>query len=579
MKRNKNTTPKEFDTLDGVQKMEISDEVDVHTIQNPTPNRSTVYALIGFTILAVVGLGILLYIKTMEKETLIDLQNQSPNMNINSDPNQNQNFQLTMNANGTLEYKNYELLNYIPEKLNLKSYQKFLPQNNKKEKIFSFNSIFNDKHLLINNKQINFDYIYTVRQNDFKNNDKRDVSFQNVSSDFSKFEKRKEQMSLLDFYEKCNNRDQKNLGFKPNSYPNPLISIVIAAYKKEQNLLRTIKSIENQTFRDLEIIIVDDEKLNLEKSCKEIIELDPRIRVFTQKEFYGLWRKRMDGFLYSKGKYILHMDAGGILADNLVLEDIFIIAKKYDLDSVRFSFSKNYYDRNFINKKKFNDMVVFPSNATKIVYGRPGYDVHELGYGTIWNRLVRADMFSKGLDLVDNIILNIKKNLGEDIWWNDLLDRVSFSNLIVNRLGYIDFYNKDISFEPLIGSFDDRDESINEFIYSWYFDLILLPKNDEKKPVIKALKKFNDTNNTYCEIPMRISFLKKKSTVFILLIKKLLEDPYVAFVDKIFIKDLSDSIRKIIKQNKEEEKKEKEKLEKQRKEQLEKQRKEQLEKQ
>ena len=258
------------------------------------------------------------------------------------------------------------------------------------------------------------------------------------------------------------------------------------------------------------------------------------------------------------------------MADNLVLEDIYNIAQKYDLDSVRFSFSKNYYDSNFIEKKNFNDMVVFPSNVTKIVYGRPGYDVHELGYGTIWNRLVRADMFSKGLDLVDNVILNIKKNYEEDIWWNDLVDRVSFSNLIVNRLGYIDLYNKNISFEPSIVTFKERDKSINEFIYSWYFDLILLPKNDEKKPVINALKKFNDTNNTYCEIPMKLSFLKKKSNVFILLIKKLLEDSYVAFVDKIYIKDLSDSIRKIIKQNKIEEKKEKLrlKLEKQRQQQL-----------
>ena len=572
MKNNKNTTPKEFDTLDDVQKMEISDEVDVHMIQNPTQNRSIAYALIAFTILVVIGLGVFLFIKTREEQTAIDLQNQSPNMKINQEPKQNQNIQLTQNTNGTLEYKNYELQNYIPQKLNLKSYKKFLPKNNKKKKILSFSSIFNNKHLYINNKQINYDYIYTIRQKDFKNNDKRDVSFQNDESDFSKFEKRAGQISLRDFYVKCDNVDQKNLGYKPRSYDTPLISIIISAYKKKQNLLRTIKSIENQTFKNLEIIIVDDKKINLKKSCKKIIEFDPRIRVFTQKESYGLWRKRMDGFLYSKGKYILHMDAGDILADNLVLEDIYNIAKKYDLDSVRFSFSKNYYDSDFIEKKNFKDMMVFPSNVTKIVYGRPGYDVHEFGYGTIWNRLVRADMFSKGLDLVDNVILNIKKDFGEDMWWNDLVDRVSFSNLIVNRLGYIDLYNKNITFEPLIGTFKERDKSINEFIYFWYFDLILLPKNDEKKLVINALKKFNDTNNTICEIPMKLSFLKKKSNIFILLIKKLLEDSYVAFVDKIFIKDLSDSIRQIIKNNKVEEKKEKarEKLEKERKKQLEK---------
>ena len=135
MKNNKNTTPKEFDTLDDVQKMEISDEVDVHMIQNPTQNRSIAYALIAFTILVVIGLGVFLFIKTREEQTAIDLQNQSPNMKINQEPKQNQNIQLTQNTNGTLEYKNYELQNYIPQKLNLKSYKKFLPKNNKKKKI------------------------------------------------------------------------------------------------------------------------------------------------------------------------------------------------------------------------------------------------------------------------------------------------------------------------------------------------------------------------------------------------------------------------------------------------------------
>ena len=126
MKNNKNPTPKEFDTLDDVQKMEISDEVDVHMIQNPAQNRSIAYALIGFTILIVVGLGIFLFVKTREEQTAIDLQNQSPNMKINTEPKQIQNIQLTQNSNGTLEYKNYELQNYIPQKLNLKSYKKYL---------------------------------------------------------------------------------------------------------------------------------------------------------------------------------------------------------------------------------------------------------------------------------------------------------------------------------------------------------------------------------------------------------------------------------------------------------------------
>ena len=551
MKNNKNPTPKEFDTLDDVQKMEISDEVDVHMIQNPAQNRSIAYALIGFTILIVVGLGIFLFVKTREEQTAIDLQNQSPNMKINTEPKQIQNIQLTQNSNGTLEYKNYELQNYIPQKLNLKSYKKYLPKNDNKKKILSFNSIFNDKHLHISNKQINYDYIYTIRQKDFKNNDKRDVSFQNDDLDFSKFNKKVSQISLQKFYEKCDNEDQKNLGLKPKYYPNPLISIIIAAYKKKQNLLRTIKSIENQTFRNLEIIIVDDKKISLKKTCQEIIEFDPRIRVFTQKQSYGLWRKRMDGFLYSKGKYILHMDAGDILADNLVLEDIYNLSKKYDLDTVRFSFSKTYDNKEFKKNKIFEGMHKYPINITKIVYGRPKYNITEEGFGTIWNRLVKADMFFRGLDLVDSEILNIKKNLWDGLWWNDLIDRVSFSNLVVNRFGYVYFYDKKIAIKPNIRDNIEKDETINEFIDFWYFNLILLPEKDDKKTIVDTIKKFNGINNTYGSIQIRLDYLQKKSPILLILIKKLLADPNVLFPDKIYLTDLSKQIRNMIKSKKE----------------------------
>jgi glycosyltransferase involved in cell wall biosynthesis len=72
--------------------------------------------------------------------------------------------------------------------------------------------------------------------------------------------------------------------------------------------------VQKQSLYNIEIIIVKDNNTDLE-DYSNVIEKDERIRIFTQNESYGLWRKRMDGFLYSKGKYILHMDAGHILSD------------------------------------------------------------------------------------------------------------------------------------------------------------------------------------------------------------------------------------------------------------------------
>ena len=138
------------------------------------------------------------------------------------------------------------------------------------------------------------------------------------------------------------------------------------------------------------------------------------------------------------------------------------------------------------------------------------------------------------------------------MWWNALINKVSFSNLVINRLGYIYFENKNIEIKPCLDDEIGRDKTMNELLYFLYFDAVLLDKNDEKKPVINNLRKFNITNSTFDGIPMDIQFLRKKSDIFFALIKKLLLDPAVMFADKIYLKDLLDSTRQMLKTKKEE---------------------------
>ena len=542
------------------QHMEIKDDADSHTLEGPGSKNKMLFILVGFCIIISIGIGIGIYYQTRQKQSFGVFQNKAQSLPImaESDPNKNVNLNSiiqpnSQNSTEPITYKAFVLQHYKPDNLNLKYYGQYLPKNKSNQTIMDLNDIFESKYLYINNKKIKFDYIYTIRQNDFQEKGVRNATFQNDNSSFYNYDQKDGQISLRDFYELCEDENPTNQK-KLNSLEKPLISVIIAVYNVHQNLLRTIKSIQNQSLKNLEIIIIDELKINLSSNCSSTIENDPRIRVFLQKKSFGLWRKRMDGFLYSRGEYILHVDAGHILADNLVLEDIYNIAKKYDLDTVRFSFSRTVYNDDFIKKKSFDNMKMYPSKHTKIIYGRPDYDVHQFGYGTIWNRLVRADMFSKGLDLVDNTILNSKKNLWEDMWWNDLIDRVSFSNLVVNRLGYIFLYNRNITYEPFIRNKEEKNRAINEFIYFWYFDLILLPKNDDKKVIVNTLRKYNDTNNTFCKLPMKLSFLKRKSSIFKHLIKKLLSDSYVSFNDKMYIKELSDSVRHMVKEKKDKKK-------------------------
>ena len=540
MKENSNNAPKDFGTSEETQQMKNTDDLYQFNLQNSQYERTQLIIarlLIVFIIFLIIGMIIFIFYDA--------LKDRFSTQNINTQLNQ------AILKTDKLEYTPYAMNHNKPDIVDLKNYEDYLPKNKKGKAIQDLKDIFDSKYLYIKNDKINFDYIYILRQKDFEDTEQeRNLTYQNSTLNFYIYDPIQKPIPPIEFYELCENENikkQKNIELNSN----PLITIIIVAYNKAQNLLRTIKSIQNQSLKNIEIIIVDDEEINLVQDYKTIISGDPRIRVLIQKESYGLWRKRMDGLLYSKGEYILHMDAGHILADNLVLEDIYNLSKKYDLDTVRFSFSKTYDNKEFKKNKIFEGMHKYPINITKIVYGRPKYNITQEGFGTIWNRLVKADMFFRGLDLVDSEILNIKKNLWDGLWWNDLIDRVSFSNLVVNRFGYVYFYDKKIAIKPNIRDNIEKDETINEFIDFWYFNLILLPEKDDKKTIVDTIKKFNGINNTYGSIQIRLDYLQKKSPILLILIKKLLADPNVLFPDKIYLTDLSKQIRNMIKSKKE----------------------------
>ena len=351
--------------------------------------------------------------------------------------------------------------------------------------------------------------------------------------------------ALKDFYILC---DQNKLNTvkkaKKQSSDKPVISIIIPFFNSRLNLIKTLRSLQLQTLKNIEIIIVDDNIVKANKEYKNLLDNDYRLRLFSQPKNMGLWRKRIDGFLYSRGKYILHINPGDILADSYVLEDLYHLVSKYNLDTVRFSFSKTIYNKNsFKNNIQFNEKKIYPNRFTKIIYGRPGYNVHIFGYGTIWNRLVRASVMRKGLDLLEKDLLNSYKDLWEDMWWNDMIDRVSFSNLVVNRLGYIFLYDRINIFEPRIGRAVDRNKSIKEFILFWYWDYCLLPKNDNKKSIVNTLRNYVRPENKFCLLKMNLEYLTDRYRPYENLLKKLIDDPFVAADDKLFVSNLYNSTK------------------------------------
>ena len=405
-------------------------------------------------------------------------------------------------------------------------------QLNDSQKIEDIKVLFESRELFINDKNISNEYIRYIRPIIQKDEEKYEHKFH---KDFESqkdylFELNKE-LNLNDFYELCNASiliQEKNIEYQDY----PLISIILPSFNKYDEILKTVRSIQNQSFKNIEIIIVDDGSTDKSKEIFEyLLQTDSRIRIFYHLKNMGVWRSRLDGFLYSRGKYIIHLDVGDFLSNNMILEISYSLIQKYNLDSIRFSFKVTEYDNSniWINYFKKKD--------TKVVSGPRPYDILLYDYGTIWNRLIRSNIVTKSLDLIDTYILNAYKNLWEDRWWNILANYESKNYLMINKIGYLYIKNKGEGHLKLQDDYN-REKTIKEFIYFWLFDLELLPKEDNKKSIIKKLYLYNKKSNRYYGEKINLSFLKNKFPIYTHLLNLLINDPFVSKDDKIFLNEL-----------------------------------------
>lgn len=120
-----------------------------------------------------------------------------------------------------------------------------------------------------------------------------------------------------------------------NNNVEPFISIIIPVYNTEQYLKRCLDSVVNQTFKDIEIIIVNDCS---PKNCDEIVKEynDERI-VYIKHDFNnGTLASRKTGTINANGKYITYLDSDDELNIN-ACQFIYDEYKKREVDIIHFS--------------------------------------------------------------------------------------------------------------------------------------------------------------------------------------------------------------------------------------------------
>ena len=222
------------------------------------------------------------------------------------------------------------------------------------------------------------------------------------------------------------NEDGKMLKLKDEDF---LISIVIPIYNAEKYLEQCLNSIKNQTYKNFEVIMVNDgSKDESETICKRFLEYDARFRYFT-KENGGVSSARNLGLDNVKGDFITFIDSDDWIAENH-LELLINSIKKTNSDIVVSCYKEfdnnidTYYtivytkqEKNLLNFEKMNRddfLTIFPKL---------------MSINVCFNNAV-AKLFRK--ELVNNLRFDTSIKYGED------LDFYFSLYLNVESISYVD---------------------------------------------------------------------------------------------------------------------------------------------
>lgn len=165
---------------------------------------------------------------------------------------------------------------------------------------------------------------------------------------------------------------------------NDLITVIINVYNGEKFIDKCVKSVINQTYKNLEILIVNDGSTdNTLKLCKKI--KDKRIRIITTDNM-GLGMSRNVGIDNAKGEYLYFVDVDDFIEEDTI-EYLYNLCIKYNS---KFStcYPLTIFDYNF-NKKDIKEKISILDSkemVSKIL-------LSDNGATAMWNKLLKKDLF------------------------------------------------------------------------------------------------------------------------------------------------------------------------------------------
>ena len=303
-------------------------------------------------------------------------------------------------------------------------------------------------------------------------------------------------MNINYYMDRCKKGILINGILKP--YSKPKITALITSHNSENFISTAIRSVQNQDFNDIEILIVDD--CSSDKTVEIIKTMkikDKRIKLIQNKVNKGILYSKSLGVLKSNGKYIMFLDSDDLFVNKNIFLMCFNQAINYKIDVVEFSGFESHFNPFELNytmpkipiylRYKKNEETIRQPELSNYVYRRLDDNMFKLIDGFLWGKTIRSKVLKDSLKQIGRKIYNIKLNYGDDRLINFVLFKVAKSFKFIREFGIV--YNQNnVSITHINLTQSNCQDELTNIFFMYNFTKIT---NESELAAFEIFKRFN----------------------------------------------------------------------------------------
>ena len=322
-------------------------------------------------------------------------------------------------------------------------------------------------------------------------------------------------------------------------------------YNGEKYIHQDVLSILNQSFKNYEIIIINDCSIDkTEEIINFLSKKDKRIKIIKHNQNFGVYHSRIEAVLNSNGKYILFFDPDDMLLNINLFQSLFNYYLSYNLDIIEFIvYNQNegnnqiYYSesQSSNHNHNFKKTILYQPELENIIFYKPNTKKYSMIICRhIWNKIYKRKIALKSINYIGNFYYNQNLIVADDTMINIINFHFAQNYSNIKIPGYLYIKKKNSMSRGYLGIKVKIKQVISFFYYFKFLYRYINEFNKDRNFIVPELNYFKEE---------LIDLYKMNISNYTIQVRQLLDKIYFDKKSSIEIKKLINKINLTIIKN------------------------------